>query len=66
MIDLHYDDGYCLCVYHNRISSIDPVWEAEYKRQFFDFSGIGKDDEGYYSKDDAGHYSSNIHDDDFW
>jgi len=54
-----------LCVSY-RISSIDPIWETEYKRQFFDFSGIGKDDEGYYSKDDAGHYSSNIHDDDFW
>jgi len=54
------------CHDNNLISSIDPIWETEYKRQFFDFSGIGKDDEGYYSKDDAGHYSSNIHDDDFW
>jgi hypothetical protein len=51
----------------NRISSNDPVWEAEYKRQFFDFSGIGEGHEGYYNKDggdDDTHYS-NIHDDDY-
>jgi hypothetical protein len=51
----------------NRISNNDPVWEAEYKRQFFDFSGIGEGHEGHFNKveGDDDYTYSNIHDDDY-
>jgi hypothetical protein len=39
------------CIVIFRISHLDPIWEASYDRQFFDFSS-GDEDEAFDTTDD--------------